>query len=49
MVKVRVGVWVTVRVRVSVRVRIICERPGIELGLKVFVTSRRYRQTNTAH
>ena len=38
---------VRVRVRVGVRT-ILSVDPGIELGLTVFVTSRRYRQTNSA-
>ena len=45
-VRVRVRVWV--RVRVRVRTSFLSVDPGIELGLTVLVTSRRYRQTNSA-
>ena len=36
------------RVRVRVKTIFLSVDPGIELGLTVFVTSRRYRQTNSA-
>ena len=36
------------RVRVRVRTIVLSVDPGIELGLTVFVSLRRYRQTNTA-
>ena len=47
-VRVRVRVRVGVRVRVRVRTIFLSVDPGIELGLTVLVTSRRYRQTNSA-
>ena len=37
-----------IRVRVRVKTVLSSVDPGIELGLTVFVTSRRYRQTNSA-
>ena len=38
-----------IRVRVRVRTMFLSDdHPGIELGLTAFVTSRRYRQTNSA-
>ena len=41
-----IKVKVKVKVKVRVRTIIFSVDPGIELGLTVFVTSRRYRQTN---
>ena len=41
-IRVGIGVWATVRVGWG-WVRVV--DPGIELGLTVFVTSRRYHQT----
>ena len=49
MVVVMVIVIVVVRVRVGLELgEKIVNDPGIELGLTVCVTSRRYRQTNSA-
>ena len=49
-VRVRVGVRVRVRVRVWGRVRTMFWSidPGVELGLTVFVTSRRYQLYQSA-
>ena len=47
-IRVRVRVSVRVRVRVTVRTILLSVDPGIELVMTVFVTSRRYRQTNSA-
>ena len=41
-------VRVRARIRVRVRTIVLSVDPGIELGLMVFVTSRRYHQTNSA-
>ena len=45
---IRVRARARARVRVRVRTIFLSVDPGIELGLTVFVTSRRYRQTNSA-